>query len=175
MNKTIKKIKAVSPIVATIILIIITIIAGIVIYFYVSGYLAGGATNVSLKISGGAVAPGAGTKVFVTLTIKNDGTVPIRLTFLKVINPAVGSDASVQTIVGLVNLSAVFSGTTPPMHALIAGGTQILAAGQSITVQYKYEMDKPAAGFNTVISVEGENTVTGQTVGFLVNIAITPA
>jgi flagellin-like protein len=49
MNKTLKKIKAVSPIVATIILIIITIIAGIIIYFYVVGFLAGGATNVSLN------------------------------------------------------------------------------------------------------------------------------
>jgi flagellin-like protein len=174
MNKTIKKIKAVSPIVATIILIIITIIAGIIIYFYVSGYLAGGATNVSLKISGGATAPGGGTTVFVTLTIKNDGTVPIQLIRLRILNHAVGSDATlVGTQTPLLNLGS-FIGTDPSV-ATIAGGTTVLSAGQSITVSYKYQMSKPVAGFNTVIEIEGKNTVTGETVGFLVNIAITPA
>jgi flagellin-like protein len=172
MNKTLKKIKAVSPIVATIILIIITIIAGIVIYFYVSGYLAGGATNVSLKISGGATAPGGGTTVFVTLTIKNDGTVPVKLEELRILDFAVGSDASLQgTPTNLLNLDTFVSADSKfPIST-----TPILSAGQSITVSYRYAMDKPVAGFNTVVEVRGKNTVTGETVGFLVNIAITPA
>jgi hypothetical protein len=175
MNKTIKKIKAVHPIVAAIILIIITIIAGIIVYFYVVGFLAGSGTNVSLKISGGAVAPGGGTQVFVTLTIKNDGNVPIRLTLLRVIDPAVGSGAAVVTAHGILNLSALFSGTTPPFHALIGGGTQTLSAGQSYTVEYTYTMSAPVAGFSTIVEVQGVNTVTGETVGFLATIAITPA
>jgi flagellin-like protein len=175
MNKTLKKIKAVSPIVATIILIIITIIAGIIIYFYVAGFLAGGATNVSLKISGGATAPGGGTTVFVTLTIKNDGNIPIRLTLLRVMDPAVGSSATVVTAQGILNLSALFSGITPPFHALIGGGTITLSAGQSFTVEYTYTMSAPVAGFSTIVEVQGVNTVTSQTVGFLVTIAINPA
>jgi len=172
MNKTLKKIKAVSPIVATIILIIITIIAGIVIYFYVTGFLAGGTTNVSLKISGGAVAPGGGTQVFVTLTIKNDGNIPIRLTVLRVLNPAVGSGATAGFFTPLLNLGA-FSGT--PSSALIGGGTITLSAGQSFTVEYTYTMSAPVAGFSTVVEVQGVNTATGQTVGFLATIAINPA
>jgi flagellin-like protein len=170
MNKTLKKIKAVSPIVATIILIIITIIAGIVIYFYVTGFLVGSGTNVSLKISGGAVAPGGGTQVFVTLTIKNDGNVPIRLTLLRVIDPAVGSGATPGPFTPLLNLGP-FSGT--PSAAAISG-TPTLSAGQSITVEYRYSMSAPVAGFSTIIEVQGENTVTGQTVGFLVTLAINP-
>jgi flagellin-like protein len=171
MNKTLKKIKAVSPIVATIILIIITIIAGIIIYFYVTGFLAGGATNVSLKISGGAFAPGGGTTVFVTLTIKNDGNVPIRLINLRVINPAVGSGATPGPFTGLLNLSG-FIGTPSAASFL---GTPTLSAGQSFTVEYTYTMSAPVAGFSTIIEVQGVNTATGQTVGFLATIAITPA
>jgi flagellin-like protein len=174
MNKTIKKIKAVSPIVATIILIIITIIAGIVIYFYVSGYLAGGATNVSLKITGGAVAPGAGKKIFVTVTIKNDGTVPVQLNNLAVVNPAVGisspGDGSYATLAGLGTLDS-----TNKIFSFAFGDGNILAAGQSVTVQFRYTTNVPVAGANLIIRIDGINTVTGQTVGFLVNFAITPA
>jgi flagellin-like protein len=170
MNKTLKKIKAVSPIVATIILIIITIIAGIIVYFYVTGILSGGATNVSLKISGGATAPGGGTEVFVTLTIKNDGNVPIRLTLLRVINPAVGSGATAGPFTALLNLGT-FSGS-PPSAAI--SDTPTLSAGQSFIVEYRYSMSAPVAGFSTIVEVQGENTVTGQTVGFLVTLAINP-
>jgi flagellin-like protein len=169
MAKTIKKIKAVSPIVATIILIIITIIAGIIIYFYVSGYLAGGATNVSLKISGGAVAPGAGTTVFVTVTIKNDGTVPIQLKKLVVVDPAVGITVS-PSYTPLLGLSDGTGGTFD------FSPTITLAAGQSVTVQFQYSTDTtPVAGANVIISIKGTNTLTNQDVGFLVNFAITPA
>jgi flagellin-like protein len=108
MNKTIKKIKAVSPIVATIILIVITIIAGIIVYFYVTGILAGSGTNVSLKISGGAVAPGGGTTVFVTLTIKNDGNIPIKLTNLRIHDPAVGSGATAANFISLIKFGNYF-------------------------------------------------------------------
>jgi len=170
MNKTLKKIKAVSPIVATIILIIITIIAGIVIYFYVTGFLAGGTTNVSLKISGGAFAPGGGTQVFVTLTIKNDGNVPIRLTLLRVLDPAVGSGATPGPFTPLLNLGP-FSGI--PSAAPISG-TPTLSAGQSFTVEYRYSMSAPVAGFSTIVEVQGVNTATGQTVGFLATIEINP-
>jgi flagellin-like protein len=170
MNKTLKKIKAVSPIVATIILIIITIIAGIIIYFYVTGFLAGGATNVSLKISGGAIAPGGGTTVFVTLTIKNDGNVPIRLINLRVIDPAVGSGATPGPFTPLLNLSG-FIGTPSAASFL---GTPTLSAGQSITVEYRYSMSAAVAGFSTIVEVQGVNTATGQTVGFIATIAINP-
>jgi len=171
MNKTLKKIKAVSPIVATIILIVITIIAGIIIYFYVVGFLAGSGTNVSLKISGGAVAPGGGTTVFVTLTIKNDGNIPIRLINLRILDPAVGSGAIPGTFISLLNLAAL--STTPPTTFSFLGAP-ILSAGQSITVEYRYSMSAPVAGFSTIVQVVGVNTVTGQTVGFTATIAINP-
>jgi flagellin-like protein len=173
MNKTLKKIKAVSPIVATIILIIITIIAGIVIYFYVTGFLAGGATNVSLKISGGATAPGGGTTVFVTLTIKNDGNVPIRLTNVRVISAAVGLFDTVVagSATPLLNLGT--SSGNPPDFPVT--GTPTLSAGQSFMVEYRYTMPQPVAGASTIVEVRGVNIVTGQTVGFLATIAITPA
>jgi hypothetical protein len=36
-------------------------------------------------------------------------------------------------------------------------------------------MSAPVAGFSTIVEVQGVNTVTSQTVGFLVTIAINPA
>jgi hypothetical protein len=36
-------------------------------------------------------------------------------------------------------------------------------------------MSAPVAGFSTIVEVQGENTVTGQPVGFLVTLAINPA
>jgi hypothetical protein len=53
-------------------------------------------------------------------------------------------------------------------------GGPTLSAGQSITVQYSYTMTVPVAGFSTIVQVEGVNTATGQTVGFLATIAINP-
>jgi flagellin-like protein len=175
MNKTIKKIKAVSPIVATIILIIITIIAGIIVYFYVTGILAGGATNVSLKISGGAFAPGGGTTVFVTLTIRNDGNVPVKLNTLIIESPALGVTEFILPVA-----SALLGLDTPPYSfdgktAFTFTGQPVLAAGQSVTVQYKYALGSPATGASTIIRIIGLNTATGQTVGFLATIAINPA
>ncbi len=172
MSKMTRKIKAVSPIVATIILIIITIIAGIIIYFYTVGYLAGGSTNVSLKIQGGAIAPGAGKVVFVTLTIKNDGNVPVTLNTLKIIDPAVGISTSI-TVTPLFGLGS-FSGTPPAAGFL---GTPTLAAGQSITVQFKYTTTPPAplTGATLVIQVEGTNAVTEQTVAFIASFSINPS
>jgi hypothetical protein len=35
-------------------------------------------------------------------------------------------------------------------------------------------MSEPVAGFSTIVEVQGINTVTGQTVGFLATIAINP-
>jgi hypothetical protein len=36
-------------------------------------------------------------------------------------------------------------------------------------------MSAAVAGFSTIVEVQGVNTVTGETVGFLATIAITPA
>jgi hypothetical protein len=67
---------------------------------------------------------------------------------------------------------ATISLTPPTTFSFL--NTPILSAGQSITVEYRYSMSAPVAGFYTIVEVQGVNTATGQTVGFLATIAINP-
>jgi hypothetical protein len=86
-----------------------------------------------------------------------------------VVDPAVGLSPGNVTYEGVLGLS---NGETGEFDFT---DTPILAAGQSITVQFKYETDITVAGSSIIISIEGENVVTGQRVGLLVSLAINPA
>ena len=72
-----KKAKAISPIIATIILIVITVVAGGFIYAYVSGMLHSGATSQQASIENYALIPGSGENATLTVTVQNMGTVAI--------------------------------------------------------------------------------------------------
>ena len=70
------KAKAISPIIATIILIVITVVAGGFIYAYVSGMLHSGATSQQATIQSYSLIPSS-TGATLTVTVQNSGTVAI--------------------------------------------------------------------------------------------------
>jgi hypothetical protein len=91
------------------------------------------------------MAPGGGKIVFVTLTIKNDGNVPVQLNTLIIESAAFGVQETVfgvaSNLLGL-DTPYIFSGKT----AFTFTGQPVLAAGQSVTVQYKYATNSFATG-----------------------------
>ncbi len=72
-----KKAKAISPIIATIILIVITVVAGGFIYAYVTGMLRSGATSQQASIQSYSLVPGSGNTATLTVTVQDSGTVAI--------------------------------------------------------------------------------------------------
>ena len=76
-TKLIHKAKAISPIIATIILIVITVVAGGFIYAYVSGMLHSGATSQQATIQSYSLVPGSGKNATLTVTVQDSGTVAI--------------------------------------------------------------------------------------------------
>jgi len=70
--------KAISPIIATIILIVITVVAGAFLYVYATGMLhSGAASEVANVQSASLVVPGGTGAGTLTVTISNGGTVTI--------------------------------------------------------------------------------------------------
>jgi flagellin-like protein len=79
-----QKRKAISPIIATLILIVITVIAGIFLYSFVSGYLGtlSGTTNQpppNVQFIASSVKPGSNGEYIFTFTAENLGTTGVTL------------------------------------------------------------------------------------------------
>jgi len=71
--------KAISPIIATIILIVITVVAGAFLYVYATGMMhSGAASQVANVQSAALVVPGGTGAGTLTVTISNGGTVTIQ-------------------------------------------------------------------------------------------------
>ena len=105
-----QKRKAISPIIATLILIVITVIAGIFLYSFVSGYMGtlSGTTNQpppNIQFIASSVKPGSNGGYIFTFTAENLGTTGVTLeTNALVINANNGQ--SIGTV-------SVNGGTTP--------------------------------------------------------------
>jgi len=106
-----QKRKAISPIIATLILIVITVIAGIFLYSFVSGYMGtlSGTTNQPLpnvQFIGSSVK--VSKNINFTFTAENAGTSAVTLeTNALVINASNGQS------IGIAKVSTVPTGTTP--------------------------------------------------------------
>ncbi|MGC8696252.1 MAG: archaellin/type IV pilin N-terminal domain-containing protein [Conexivisphaera sp.] len=80
--------RAISPIIATIILIVITVVAGAFLYVYATGMMKSGATaqQVNIQSSGLVVPNGAGSTGYLTVTLQNPGTVAVSNVYLTMFN-----------------------------------------------------------------------------------------
>ncbi|MGC8613192.1 MAG: archaellin/type IV pilin N-terminal domain-containing protein [Conexivisphaera sp.] len=80
--------RAISPIIATIILIVITVVAGAFLYVYATGMMKSGATaqQVNIQSSGLVVPNGAGSTSYLTVTLQNPGTVAVSNVYLTMFN-----------------------------------------------------------------------------------------
>ena len=112
MTKFGKKNKAISPIIATLILIVITVIAGIALYGFVSGYMSTitptssappGYEFITSKYTPATNASNSATTKVLTLnsfnyTIQNTGSIPFTLTKAYLINATSNQIYSVASI-----------------------------------------------------------------------------
>ncbi|MCL4340133.1 MAG: type IV pilin [Thaumarchaeota archaeon] len=115
-----KKARAISPIIATIILIVITVVAGGFIYAYVSGMLHSGTTSQQASIQSYALIPGSGDNATLTVTVQDSGTVAITsinisslgtistTTFNSGINPFLRSIAPDSTMSNSTSITGTF-------------------------------------------------------------------
>ncbi|BBE42457.1 hypothetical protein NAS2_1068 [Conexivisphaera calida] len=94
--------RAISPIIATIILIVITVVAGAFLYVYATGMMKSGATaqQVNIQSSSLVVPNGAGTTGYLTVTLQNPGTVAVSSVDLTMFNgtPVTGGTGWIGTI-----------------------------------------------------------------------------
>jgi len=91
--------KAVSPIIATLILIVITVAAGVIIYYFVSGYLSASTASVAsqsanqLSVISASWIGGSGKRF--TFAIQNSGTASISF---KLLNVTIYNIATVKAV-----------------------------------------------------------------------------
>jgi flagellin-like protein len=140
--------RAISPIIATIILIVITVVAGAFLYVYATGMMKSGATaqEVNIQSSNLVVPNGAETTGYLTITLQNPGTVAVTSVDLQMFNgmsvngtgwigaiPAGGTATGSATVtVSSSATSATYSSGTWTIN--LQSSAQ-LVAGQSYPIQ----------------------------------------
>ena len=115
-----KKAKAISPIIATIILIVITVVAGGFIYAYVSGMLHSGATSQQATIQSYTLIPGSGNNATLTVTIQNSGTVAIKNVTVSFSNASITAPSFA---INAIEPGSTASTSTPITGIFLAGDT----------------------------------------------------
>ena len=135
-----KKVKAISPIIATIILIVITVVAGGFIYAYVSGMLHSGTTSQQATIQSYSLIPGSGNNATLTVTIQNSGTVAI--SGIKIASMSNGAGVATsgtltpfQTTPDLI-ISTTISPSSTSSSTLTIEGTAPFLAGDTYTATF---------------------------------------
>jgi len=122
--------KAISPIIATLILIVITVVAGVMLYGFVSGFMA------KTTSSTGTIAPISIASASVsssnqnaTIVVSNLGTTPVTITQVNLLNSSTGA-----LLVTFKTFGTSSPSGTPPVT--VAGGstTTIYAGTNSSTM-----------------------------------------
>ena len=123
-----KKAKAISPIIATIILIVITVVAGGFIYSYVTGMLHSGATSQQANIQSYSLVPGSSDSATLTVTVQDSGTVAISsVNIVSIVNGV--------TVPGGPFLRSIAPGSTMSNSTSITGTAPFLA-GDTYTATF---------------------------------------
>jgi len=90
--------KAISPIIATLILIVITVVAGVMLYGFVSGFMAkttsstGAVAQIAIASAGVSSSSGAAT-----IIVTNTGTTPVTITQVNLLNLSTGALIATST------------------------------------------------------------------------------
>ena len=131
MTKFGKKNKAISPIIATLILIVITVVAGIALYGFVSGYMSTvtptSSAPPSLEFISGQYTPyyyNTASKTTVrynsfNYTIQNTGSIPITITKAYLINASNNQLYSVVSLMPKKGITPLSSVTIAPNQLLV--------------------------------------------------------
>ncbi len=161
-QSTIRKAKAISPIIATIILIVLTVVAGGFIYAYAMGMLRSGSTAQSVEVqSDNLVVPsGSGTATW-SLTLQNTGSVAVKnanATLEVSISAAVPSSGS-----GNIGYTTYYvSGTAPsgygPNNPIIPPGKISTSSSGTLTVYPALEFGAISPGTTQSVSITMPNS-----------------
>ena len=138
MTKFGKKNKAISPIIATLILIVITVVAGIALYGFVSGYMST-ITPTSSAPPGYEFITEQYTPISITpkiynsfnYTIQNTGSMPITITKAYLIN---ASNNQLYSVISLMPTTGV-PPTTTPLSSVTIEPNQLLVLNVSTLSQ----------------------------------------
>jgi flagellin-like protein len=103
--------KGLSPIISTLVLIVIIFTAAVIIYIAVSGFIQPQITP-KISIIGKSLASEEARKGIITLTIVNTGNVPLKLKYLRVLNPGISGTVCYYSVKNVVNSGPSDSGFT---------------------------------------------------------------
>ena len=135
--------KAISPIIATLILIVITVVAGVMLYGFVSGFMA------KTTSSTGAVAQividsaSVSSSGSATISLTNTGTTPVTITQVNLLDPNTGallvtfnspSSSSPETVSGSTTTTFTASGIAS--GSMPSAGTPVLVQVVTSTGSY---------------------------------------
>jgi flagellin-like protein len=103
--------KGLSPIISTLVLIVIIFTASVIIYIAVSGFIQPQITP-KINVVGKALASEEARKGIITLTIVNSGNVPLKLKYLRVLEPGITGTVCYYSVKNVVNSGPSDSGFT---------------------------------------------------------------
>jgi flagellin-like protein len=148
--------KAISPIIATLILIVITVVAGIMLYGFVSGFMANlGTSRTIAPIS--IASASVNSSGSATIVVSNLGTTPVTITQVNLLNASTGA-----LLVTFKHIDTSPSSTSTSTSVTIAGGntTTIYAStvasgsmpyvGKTVLVQVVTSTGSYAEAYTTV-------------------------
>jgi flagellin-like protein len=131
--------KAISPIIATLILIVITVVAGIMLYGFVSGFMANLGTSraiAPISIASASVSSSTNTT---TIVVSNLGTTPVTITQVNLLDPSTGALIVTSTSLSTTTISAgqtvtITAATSVPKS--VSKGTTVLVQVVTSTGSY---------------------------------------
>jgi len=155
-----RKSKAISPIIATLILIVITVVAGVMLYGFVTGFMAktSSSSNAVAQISiDSAGVSYSGNNA--TIILANTGTASVNITQVSLLNPNTGAPLATFAY---ISTSPITSSTTSTSVAVAGSNTATIYAGRVVSGKM------PPPGTTVLVQVvtsTGSYTETSAVVG----------
>ena len=142
--------KAISPIIATLILIVITVVAGVMLYGFVSGFMA------KTTSSTGAIAQitvdsanVSSTNNDANVVVTNTGTTPVTITQVNLLNASTG--ALIATSTSILPTTTVNGGQTVTITASFSQSSSLSSIkGTTVLVQVVTSTGSYAEAYTTV-------------------------
>ena len=140
-----RKSKAISPIIATLILIVITVVAGVMLYGFVTGFMAktSSSTGAISTLAIDAVGISQSAAYYqVNVTVSNTGNTPVTVTTVNLLNATTGElmysyteSPSITVPAGTTMVISAFSSTISKPSGTVTGPIPSSLVGNSTIVQ----------------------------------------
>ncbi len=138
--------KAISPIIATLILIVMTVVAGVMLYGFVSGFMANLGTSRAIAPISIASASVSNSSKSATIVVSNLGTTPVTITQVNLLNASTGALITPLSI----SSTTISAGQTDKITATFTSGTSGVSKGTTVLVQVVTSTGSYAEAYTTV-------------------------